>query len=105
MFINIRNSLRLPDYMQDAEKILRLPLIFTLIYVFGGIFAGLHYPYPNKLFVLFEKYPLMRLFGILCLAFTATGQIEYAFIGTIIFFFIINVLRTPEEREKYPYGI
>ena len=54
MFINIRNSLRLPDYMQDAEKILRLPLIFTLIYVFGGIFAGLHYPYPNKLFVLFD---------------------------------------------------
>ena len=61
MFINIRNSLRLPDYMQDAEKILRLPLIFTLIYVFGGIFAGLHYPYPEYLFELFVSITIIHL--------------------------------------------
>jgi hypothetical protein len=105
MFVDIRNSLRLPDYMQNIEKFLRLPLIFTLIYVFGGIFAGLNYPYPEFLYSSFKKYPLVRLFGILCLAFTATGQIEYALVGTIIFFFVINILRTPEERKKYPYGI
>jgi hypothetical protein len=105
MIIDLRNSLRLPDYMQGVEEVLRLPLLFTLIYVFGGIFAGLHYPYPKYLFELFEKYSLMRFFGILCLAFTATGQVEYAIGGTLIFFFMVNIMRNDEERIKYPYGI
>jgi hypothetical protein len=105
MYLNVKSSLELPDYLQGFEKFLRLPIIFTLIYILGGLYAGLNYPYPKKLDEIFQKYAFVRLIGVLFLAFTATGQIEYAIIGTIMFLFIINIIRSPEERKKYPYGI
>lgn len=101
----IYGRLFLPDWFNSSEKILRLPIIFTLIYIYGGLFANQAVSYvPNRLTKLFETQPLFRLIGLLALGYTATGEVEYAIVSTAIILIIMHLLRTPEEREKLPLG-
>lgn len=101
----LATALDMPDYAQKTERILRIPVLFTVIYVFGGLFAGLHFDYPQKLRYLFENYAIVRFIGLFALAYTATGEIEYTIAAMIIFSIIMNLFRNKEEREKYPLGI
>lgn len=101
----LATALDLPDYAQKTEKILRIPVIFTVIYIFGGLFAGLHFDYPKKLRYLFENYAIIRFLGLFALAYTATGEIEFSIAAIIIFVIIMNLFRSEEEKVKYPLGI
>jgi len=101
----IYGRLLLPDWFNESEKILRLPIIFTLIYIYGGLFANQAVSYvPNRLTRLFETKPYFRLIGLLALGYTATGEVEYSIISTTIILLVMHFLRTPEEREKLPFG-
>ena len=94
-----------PDMFQGVEKYLRLPILFSIIYVYGGLFASQAVSFiPKRLQEAFINNPLFRLLGVLALAYTATGEIEYAFTSSIVILGILHLLRTPEEREKIPYG-
>ncbi len=101
----LATSLDMPDYAKKTEKILRIPVIFTVIYVFGGLFAGLHFDYPQRLRYLFENYSIVRFIGLFALAYTATGEIEYTAAAMVIFAILMNLFRNKEERERYPLGI
>ena len=48
--------------------------------------------------------PLFRLLGLLALAYTSTGEVEYALSSTFLILLFLHLLRTPEEREKIPLG-
>jgi len=95
----------LPDWFVTTEKYLRLPIIFSMLYVYGGLFASKAVSIvPKKLVELINKYAFFRLLGILSLSYTATGEVEYAIVSTIIFLMIMHLLRDEEERKKMPYG-
>ena len=89
---------------QLYERFLNVPIAFTLIYIFGGIFAGSSIPIiPQRIKDLLEK-PLFRFLAIFGLSYTATGEVEYGLAGTVVYLAIMHLLRTPEERAKMPYG-
>lgn len=75
------------------------PILFSLIILYQGIFSGNAVKIPKRLEQLFS-YPAFRLMSIMLIAFSATQDIEYAMISTLIFVGILYALKTPEERKK-----
>lgn len=78
------------------------PILFSLIILYQGIFSGNGVVIPKRLEQLFT-YPAFRLMSIMLIAFSATQDIEYAMISTLIFIGTLHALKTPEERKKYGF--
>lgn len=75
------------------------PILFSLIILYQGLFSGNGVVIPERLKKLFSI-PTFRLMSIMLIAFSATQDIEYAMISTLIFISILYMLKTPEERKK-----
>jgi hypothetical protein len=75
------------------------PILFSLIILYQGLFSGNAIKIPNRLRVLFEN-NVIRFGSLMLIAFSATQDIEYALISTLIFLTFMYAIKTPEEREK-----
>jgi len=75
------------------------PILFSLIILYQGLFSANGVVIPKRLEILFSK-PTFRFLSILLIAFSATQDIEYALLSTLIFISILYALKTPEERKK-----
>lgn len=75
------------------------PILFSMIVLYQGLFSGNGLAIPERLQAMFAS-PLFRLVSIMLISFTATQDIEYAMISTILFVGILYALKTPEERKK-----
>ena len=83
-----------------AEAIIKAqPVIFTLIVLYQGLFSGNAISIPKNLKSAFNN-KTFRFFSIMLIALTATQDIEYAIISTVIFLSVMYALKTPEEREE-----
>ena len=81
------------------EKILKMPILFSVLVMYQGMFSH-HVTYvPERLMNLFE-YPLFRLLSLFIIALVVTSDVEYALVSTLIFIATIYGLKTPEERKK-----
>jgi|SRR6056300_443762 hypothetical protein len=84
---------------RPLEKILKRPLVFSLLVLYQGLFSGNAVKIPNRLKNMFEN-PAFRFGSLFMIALAASQDIEYALMSTIIFIFVLYALKTPEEREK-----
>ena len=75
------------------------PILFSLIILYQGLFSGNAFKIPERLISLFES-KLFRFVSLMVIAFSATRDIEYALISTMIFLTIMYTIKTPEERKK-----
>jgi len=75
------------------------PILFTLIILYQGLFSGNAIQIPHKLKAMFDN-KSFRFFSIMAIAFSATQDIEYALIATVIFISVMYAIKTPEEREE-----
>lgn len=75
------------------------PIVFSLIILYQGLFSGNAIQIPERLKVLFDN-KVFRFMSLMLIAFSATKDIEYALLSTIIFVSVIYALKTPEERKK-----
>ena len=75
------------------------PLVLSLIILYQGLFAANAIEIPEKLQSLFDN-KAFRLGSLMAIAFSATKDIEYALISTVIFLTIMYALKTPKERKK-----
>lgn len=75
------------------------PLILSLIILYQGLFAPNAIEIPEKLGKLFDN-KAFRLASLMAIAFSATGDIEYALLSTVIFLVIMYLLKTSEERQR-----
>lgn len=75
------------------------PVLFSLIILYQGLFAGNAIEIPKNLKILFKN-PLFRFLSLLLIALSATQDIEYATISTTIFVVTMFIIKTPEERKK-----
>jgi len=83
-----------------AEAVINTqPIIFTLLMLYQGLFSGNAIKIPKKLKTAFNS-KTFRFISIMLIAFSATRDIEYAMISTVIFLGIMYALKTPEEREE-----
>lgn len=75
------------------------PIVFSLIIMYQGLFSGNALEIPDRLKVLFDN-KIFRFASLMLIAFSATKDIEYALLSTVIFLAVIYGLKTPEERKK-----
>lgn len=75
------------------------PLLFSLIILYQGLFSGNAVLIPERLNKLFDN-GIFRFVSLMLIAFSATKDVEYAFISTILFVAVLYALKTPEERKK-----
>ena len=95
---------KMPKWGDKYEIILNAPLIFSILVIYQGVFAGNTVSIvPQKLLNLFNN-PWFRLISMFIVSYTATLEIEMAVLSTIFFVVFINLLRTPEEKKKFPLG-
>jgi|SRR6056300_971592 hypothetical protein len=82
------------------EKLIEAqPVIFTLIILYQGLFSGNAVKIPGNLQVLFDS-KTFRFMSLLLIAFSATKDIEYALLSSLLFLGVLYLLKTPEEREE-----
>ena len=87
----------LPSFL---EKYINMPTLLSLITIFQGCFGGMGIvTVPQRLKDSVNN-PVMRLFFVAAVSYTATTDIETAILTTLIFFAIMHLLRTPEERDE-----
>lgn len=84
---------------KPLEKVLKMPIIFSLIILYQGLFSGNAIGVPIRLKSMFSS-QTFRFLSLMLIALSATSDIEYALASVIIFLTIIYVMKTPEEREK-----
>ena len=75
------------------------PILFTLIILYQGLFAGNAIKIPKNLKTLFNN-KIFRFISLMLIAFSATQDIEYAVISTAIFISVMYAIKTPEERKE-----
>ena len=90
----------LGPFSNKTEKVIRAqPILFTLIILYQGLFSGNAIKIPKNLKTAFNS-KTFRFFSIMLIAFSATQDIEYALISTVIFLSVMYALKTPEERKE-----
>ena len=83
-----------------TEKVIKAqPILFTLIILYQGLFSGNAITIPKNLKTLFNN-KTFRFVSIMLIAFSATQDIEYALISTVIFLSVMYAIKTPEERKE-----
>jgi hypothetical protein len=75
------------------------PVFFSLIILYQGLFSGNAIEIPKRLKMLFNN-KTFRFVSLMLIAFSATKDIEYALLSTVIFLAVIYAFKTPEERRK-----
>ena len=83
---------------QTEKTIKSQPIIFTLIILYQGLFSGNAIKIPENLRAFFNN-KVFRFASLMAIAFSATQDIEYALISTMVFLTIMYVIKTPEERK------
>lgn len=83
----------------QTEKTIRSqPILFTLIILYQGLFSGNAIKIPENLRILFNS-KIFRFVSLMAIAFSATQDIEYALISTMVFLTIMYAIKTPDERK------
>jgi hypothetical protein len=83
----------------QTEKTIRSqPVLFTLIILYQGLFSGNAIKIPENLRILFNS-KIFRFVSLMAIAFSATQDIEYALISTMVFLTMMYAIKTPEERK------
>jgi hypothetical protein len=85
---------------RPAELLIKSqPILFSLIILYQGLFSGNAIQIPERLKKLFDS-KTFRFFSLMLIALSATQDIEYALLSTLIFIVFMFALKTPEERKK-----
>lgn len=92
-------STALSPVSKPIEKFIKIPIVFSLLVLYQGLFSGNAMTIPNRLKSMFEN-KLFRFVSLMLIALTATSDVEYALASVLIFLTAIYVLKTPEERKK-----
>lgn len=104
---DIQNILKMPSVnaFNSIDKVLGIPIIFTIIVIFQGLFGGLGVPHTPKRLSGLSDSPIFRMLFVVAIAYTATGDVETAAIATAIVLGGLHAIRTPEERKEVPYFV
>ena len=84
---------------KPIEKMLKIPIVFSLIILYQGLFSATAMQIPSRLRDMFEN-KTFRFFSLMLIALSATSDVEYALASVLIFLSFIYLLKTPEERKK-----
>ena len=99
------NLMRIPTQglIPDSfDAFLGSPTVFTLIVISQGLFGGSGLQYTPDFVKRLQKNPVARALFITLIAYSATSDAETAIVVSLVFFFVLHLLKTKEEKKKYP---
>ena len=104
---SIQKMLKMPSIseLNSVDKVLGIPVIFTMIVIFQGLYGGLGVPHTPQRLSELSNSPLFRFLFVAAIAYTGTGDVETAAVATIVVLAILHAMRTPEERKEVPYYV
>ena len=86
--------------LDGVDNFLSLPVIFTLIVITQGCFGGNGVGQTPEAVSKIFKSQYARFLFIFLIAYTATSDIETAVVSTMVFFIVLHMLRTEEEKKE-----
>ena len=93
------------NLLPSTERSMKGPVSFGLIVLLQGLFGGQGFTdTPSKLKNVF-KYDIIKFIALYIIAFSGTQDIEEAFFILLAFLALMQLIRTPRERESHPYLI
>ena len=84
------------------ENRLALPALFGSIVLIQGLFGGAAFETPERI-VTFLHQPIVQFIALFLIAYSGTNDVEVSALVVIVFLLLIQLLRTPKEREEHPY--
>ncbi len=93
--------MKLYNYFQDQEDIMNSSIVFSLIVLSFSSMAG-SFKLPALVTDKIKNSTYVRMLILMMISYSATQEIEYAVLTTCIFISVMYLLKTPEERKKYP---
>ena len=105
IIFNRKSKKDLGTFLNKYEKFLTKPLVLTVLVLLTK-FIGNHVEpkTPKYLKGIFSN-SFSKYIGLVLITFTLTRDIELAFTTTVTFLLLLQMLRTEEEKEVYPYLI
>jgi hypothetical protein len=95
----------IPNFLPSAEKSMKGPVSFGLLVLLQALFGGQGFTdTPGKLKNMF-KYDIIKFIALYIIAFSGTQDLEEAFFVLLAFLALMQLIRTPKERESHPYLI
>jgi hypothetical protein len=95
----------IPNFLPSAEKSMKGPVSFGLLVLLQALFGGQGFTdTPGKLKNMF-KYDIIKFIALYIIAFSGTQDLEEAFFVLLAFLSLMQLIRTPKERESHPYLI
>ena len=109
LYFNNKSKNDIGTYLNKYEKFLTKPIIITLIALITNVIADDVKPtapkYINTVFKKKNNRLLPRYIGLVLIIFLLTRDIELSIVTTITFLLVLQLLRTNEEKQEYPYLI
>ena len=93
----------IPLFTNTEKMIKRYSILFTLIVMYQGLFGGMSMSHKPKVLEDMKSNTVFKYITLLCIAFSATKDIEISLLSVIAFVLVLNLLRTPEERKKFKF--
>jgi len=97
--LGLMNANAFKNFSQPLERYIRMPIVFTLVILYQGLFSGGAIEMPAALEGLLKN-RFFRFLSLFLVALGATQDVEYAVFATVVFLGFIYLIRTPEERAK-----
>ena len=94
------NKVKQITSLDGFDNFLSLPIMFTLIVITQGCFGGNGVAQTPEAITKIFKSQYARFLFIFLIAYTATSDIETAAVSTMIFFIVLYLLRTEEEKKE-----
>lgn len=94
------NKVKQITSLDGLDNFLSLPIMFTLIVITQGCFGGNGVVQTPAAVTNLFKSQYARFLFIFLIAYTATSDIETAVVSTAIFFTVLYLLRTDEEKKE-----
>ena len=101
----VENFMRIPKQglvPDSLDAFLGTPTIFTMIVITQGLFGGSGLQYTPNFIKKLQSNPVARVLFITLVAYTATSDAETAIVCTLVYFLGLHLMKTKEEKKKYP---
>lgn len=93
------------NFLPAVQSRMKDATVFGIIILVQALFGGQGLTEIPEVMEKFMKLPLTKFILLFLIAFGGTQDIEQAILIVISFLFIMQILRTKEERKRHPYLI
>jgi hypothetical protein len=88
-------------FTSNIETVLKkYDVLFSMIVLYQGLFGGLSISGPPQRLAGLGENMIFKIVTMICIAFTATKDIETSLLAVVLFLGVMYAIKTPSERKE-----